>query len=409
MTGLKILLDEVADEARLYPVVASAKARGRRRRRLRRVLAVGTASVAVLTLATGVYIGLNRDAGAGSVPVGASASPTATGLVLPASCTVTRLPTPDGYPLKAVVMGMDPTGRFILGRAYPGDGRPNMLVWDNGVVDAARMPGSEPQLVDVNSSGLAVGYTVYADDTFQAFVYRDGVLTKLADNASAWQVNEAGAILGQFGFGTTWQPVLWPSVSAQPIPLQLPADLPHALPAQLTDDGTVIGIVYRTDSPGGVFRATQPALWHADGTRVDLQWPAVDGPDSEPRSDYQLSEGRGDWVVLAAGGNPAAGSAQYVWNVRTGEIRPLAEAAELIGARAWSAAANSRLPDATLVSAEGSLTLPRLPEIDYGDPLETSVAVRGISEDGRTITGYLTRLQATFGYDDNLPLVWHCR
>lgn len=406
MTGIRILLEEVADEARVYAVVASAKAGGRRRRRVRRIVAAGSAAVAVLGVAAATYIGLGRDSGTIPDVVVASPSPTESGLAFPTSCTVELLPTPDGYPPKATVTGMDPTGRFILGRAYPGDGRPNVLVWDNGVVAAAHMPGSEPTLTDVNTAGIAVGYTVYADDTFQAFFYRDGVLTKLADRASAFQINEAGAILGQLGHGTTWQPVVWPSASAQPVTLELPSDLPIAIPVQLFDDGTVIG--YATDLTGNV-GVRRPVLWHPDGSRVDLQWPALPGPDGKPLSVYRLDPGRGDWAVVEAYSEQTTFRATYVWNVRTGETRPLAQAADLVGARAWSIERGGGSDD-SLVSEHRSLTLPRLAgaEHDGVDTRGITLRVTAISDDGRVIGGYVTDINATFGYDDMRPLAWRC-
>ena len=101
--------------------------------------------------------------------------------------------------------------------------------------------------------------------------------------------------------------------------------------------------------------------------------------------------------------------ATYVWNVRTGQTRPMAEASDLVGTLAWSIVRSHTHPDASLVSGQHSLTLPRLPGVDYdGDPLRISLNVSGISEDGHLIAADLTRANATFGYDDLLPLVWHC-
>ena len=140
------------------------------------MLAAGTASVAVLGMATGVYIALGHDSGVGVGPAASaepSASPTAPGVAFPTRCSAEQLPTPEGYLPRGVVTGMDPTGRFVLGRAYPANGQRSVLVWDNGAVTAVSMPGSEPALVDANSAGLAVGYTHAANDTFQAYVYRD--------------------------------------------------------------------------------------------------------------------------------------------------------------------------------------------------------------------------------------------
>src|SRR5262245_36453199 len=115
--------------------IERAVATGRRRRRIRTasglVGAAALATAAILAVPV-VLHSVGRPASGTSKRIGAApttAAPTDTAPQLPAgpkagpaatpptSCTLHRLPTPAGVTM-AITSGIDPTGRYIVGRTY---------------------------------------------------------------------------------------------------------------------------------------------------------------------------------------------------------------------------------------------------------------------------------------------------
>src|SRR5215472_7411859 len=118
---------------------------------------------------------------------------------VPARCAVQRLPVPDGQAPRSWVTGADPGGRYLIGRWYPTGAAPPLLVWHDGQVRSVAMPGIDPQLRDITSTGVAVGTSYVGPDGGQtaAWVYRHGTLRRLAgDDAEANAVNEHLTVAG---------------------------------------------------------------------------------------------------------------------------------------------------------------------------------------------------------------------
>jgi hypothetical protein len=63
--------------------------------------------------------------------------------------------------------------------------------------------------------------------------------------------------------------------------------------------------------------------------------------------------------------------------------------------------------DASLFSEQGRLVLPRLAGVDYGGQFGAEASVTSLSDDGRTIGGYLTRSTPEFTVE-NTAVVWRC-
>jgi probable HAF family extracellular repeat protein len=282
-----------------------------------------------------------------------------------------------------------------------------MLIWDNGSVRTVDMAGEDADLYDVNSSGDAVGYSYVTPEQTAAFAYVDGTMTRLAGvNAMATQIGENGAIVGSIGTGgNAWTTVVWRSPSAQPEPLPQPTGLSNASAVAIDTDGTIIG------SARGGRGQDVPVLWRPDGTVLTLAWPRAAHPDgSSPGSIGFIGGVHDGWVAVELrdfliDGRDHAQDDWYTWNIHTGQTRELDVAPELVNAQGWVVA---HALDAWLVldSERGRVTLSTLPGV--ADAPLTSAQVTSLSDDGRTIGGSFARLTASFGDDDNIPVVWRC-
>src|SRR6266508_774678 len=252
--------------------IKRAVAEGRRRRRSRQVL--GYAAIAALTALAlaGLPAADRLLANAGPAPKGgpagspttssspaASGSPTAAGSPAivqppeptapatatprpPTRCTLARLPIPSGRTM-GLVTGADPTGRYLLGRAYPAPYQ--VLIWDNGRQVKVDVPGGDQVLYDINSSGTAVG--VSYTDSIVPWAYRNGKVSPLpgVSSGEARGINEAGVIVGSRS-SAGGIPVRWASPSSPPTDLPLPSDGDwRGLAYSVDEDGTVVGTLSR--------------------------------------------------------------------------------------------------------------------------------------------------------------------
>jgi RNA polymerase sigma-70 factor (sigma-E family) len=230
-------------------------------------------------------------AGSRSQPGGRHTDPVAErrgGTGVPHRRVAHELPLPAGCSGESIATAGDPTGRFLVGRSYPGGGGPRILIWDRGgdragtyQVTLAHMPGSDASLSAVHSSGWAVGYSFPDRDDIDhttAYSYRDGEMTPLpgGDTTQAHGIGEAGTIIGSVaGDDFTRVPVVWRSPTVEPEFLPLAAETP-------------------------------------------------------PRCGL---EARGDWAVIWAG-KAGGGWTRHVWNMSTGEVRRMS-LVEAINARGW--------------------------------------------------------------------------
>ncbi|MGW5673182.1 hypothetical protein [Micromonospora sp. NPDC003776] len=221
--------------------------------------------------------------------------------------------------------GVDPTGRYVIGNAVVGqDFRP--VLWTDGRAQALPVPGKSVQLTAVNADGVAVGLV---EDGRQEYVFRyeKGAYTRLRTPPGDWHVyptpaiNAAGDVVinaeprGNSG-GKDSFALLWRAGSTTAVRLPLPDG---ANVYDITDDGTVVGAIYRNGS------AETAYAWDQRGNGRKLTAPA-----GEKAAAYTA---QGDW---AAGGLWPSQSAA-LWNLRSGEVTQLTVdgPGEAVNARGW--------------------------------------------------------------------------
>ena len=320
----------------------------------------------------------------------ASPSPSPPAPAGPTTCAMQRLPVPAGQPPKSIVTGGDPTGRYILGRSYPGGQSHPLLIWDNGQVRTVAMQGQDQELWDITSTGtIAVGSSFIGDQQV-AWVYHDGVTTRLQGGSGyASGVIDQGVIVGAIGN----KPVMWRSASSAPTVLSLPAPGWVGTVDGIDEDGTMVGQVSDGKNPDSVVGY----LWHPDGTGERLPVPVANG---KPVTSYLARAIRGDWVVGWASQAVDRGSYIYAprWNLRTGEVdvTSFPGVANAINAEGWIA---GEIRYRAAVGGGAPLTLP---DLGSSEPAAANIAYT-ISDDGAVAAG---QVQSANG--DPVAVEWQC-
>jgi len=326
----------------------------------------------------------------------------------PTSCTLSKLTAPSNAPM-ALVAGADPAGRNIVGRSYPKAGGYQAVFWHDGTGRNVLLPGNlEEQLTDVNSTGTAVGWsytgTTEADTGPVPYVYRDGKVSKLPGvrRGSAYAINDAGAIAG--ADEEHHAAVVWPSATAKPILLPVPAGTKGATARDIDEDGTTVGNLDNT----------LPYVWFPDGTHRELPLPDLDG---KPAATAQVFSVRNGWATgVAANGagrsgakDPAAGKANGAgavpvrWNLRTGEVSVssvLHGPASAVNAQGWQIGTDKQ-GRAVLVAGTAPVILP---DLATHEPNGLSTIPTTVSDDGRTIAGQSDDATGTIQ-----AVVWRCQ
>lgn len=338
----------------------------------------GAAAAVVTVLAVGWTVaGVDPH---GGVPAAEQASGTAKIV-----CSVRQLGTPPGQGPKAIVSGADPTGRYIVGRSYPGT-KPSTVIWVDGQVQRAPMPGDDPTLRDITSTGAAVGVS-YVGDKTAAWYYADGKYTRLAGGeAVANGINERRAIAGAVGT----KPAIWRSPGEQPTMLALPGPEWSGQARAIDEDGTVVGEVSKQ---GG---ASVAAAWQPDGSFQRLAVPAAhDGA----ANDFTAKAIRDGWVSGWAAYD--RGRLRIItgprWNLRTGAADSRDGLFEAINAQGWM------VENTVLVAGDETVQLPMLP----GFQQEPDAHAYTLSDDGTTIAGQMSTPNG--GVNQPVPVVWTCR
>jgi len=424
---LKLLDDEPHSPSTID--VRRAVAVGRRRAGRRGVGYAGAAAatavaVAGVSVAGGLVGHAAPDAAATGAPhtgVATSAPPkprytipgkagwTAPAATPPTRCTLDELTAPSNAPM-ALVAGADPAGRYIVGRSYPKAGGYQAVLWHDGLGRNVMLPGDlEELLADVNSTGTAVGWsytgTTEAGTGPVPYVYRDDKVSKLAGvrRGSAYAINDAGAIVGTDEDHQA--AVVWPSATAKPIRLPVPAGTKEATARDIDEDGTTVG-----DLDHAV-----PYVWFPDGTYRELPMPDLDG---KPATTAQVFSVRNGWATgVATNGaersgakNPAGAKARGVgaavpvrWNLRTGEVSVsgvLRFPASAVNAQGWQIGTDKQ-GRAVLVAATATVLLP---DLAAHTPDGLSTIPNTVSDDGRTIAGQSDDATGTIQ-----AVVWRCR
>ena len=353
----------------------------------RRVRLAGSAAVAAVAAAivvtswtvTGVDRRENRPP---------AAQPTVTEVPTkgPLACSVEQLATPSGQGPKAVVSGADPTGRYIVGRTYPG-GKPSTVIWVDRQPQQAPMPGDDPVLRDITSTGVAVG-TSFVGDKTAAWIYADGKYTRLAGGgAEANAINEQRMIVGAVGN----KPAVWRSANSQPTMLALPGSGWSGMALDVDEDGTVVGSLAK----GSGDRVA--AAWRPDGTLRQLPAPTAHGG---PANDYTAESIRNGWVSGWAAFD--RDQIRYIggprWNLNTGAVENIDGFFESVNQQGWT------VGSATLVTDDQTLQLPA----PHGFEMGPQILAYTLSDDGSTIAG---QVGTRNGDVRNQPIavIWTCK
>ena len=378
--------------------VAGAMAEGRRRRRTRWWTS-GMAVVAVTaTTAAGGTLAFSALGRPTPPPPRPAVTPTpsiavAAPPVGPKDCTVTRLPT-DGFE-KALVTGGDPSGRWHVGRLYPPgrtQQRPLVLWRDGKIVSKVLFDGGDDSLTDVNSRGVAVGSGF--DPDISPYVYSDGKARTLAGGeGAASAINDAGVVVGSLGPLYEGVPARWPSTTAKPQRLPLPAGVESGEASDIDEAGNVLGTVTPTGKEGTGY------LWLADGTTRRMPLPEVDGRKATMFWPAAIRDG---WVVGRAVIDTAdtRSFAFFRYSIAGNSYERLVSGAGMparVAANGWVVGEADR---PVITVGTRNTKLPAYSKLK-GDQ---QYIVESISDDGLVVAGYSS------GPDvENHPLLWRCR
>ncbi len=399
MTALKELLEDIARQAKVYDVTERAVVGGRRRRRLRQTAGAGVVAAIVVVTVVGlvaVYDILRPQPKppitSNSPTVAPSPSPPV-GPTLPTNCVAERLPVPRGHPVNSVVSGGDPSGRFVIGRSYPDPGEDRVLIWDNGKVRTIAMPGSDPTLRDITSTGMAVGtsfITIGGAEHQVAWAYRDGSMSRLRGvDADATAVNENGVIVGM----VKDKPVVWRNPSAEPEFLPVPNGW-RGIAWGVDEDGTIVGRLWKPAT-----EYDRAFAWLPDGTaRELLPTFTINGSPANSANAFSIRNG---WVGGTAELVEEQGTWIHVvrWNLRTGEPRALHPDlgyTRIVNAHGWMAGEGQL--GLVLVSEQESVVLPGIE-----GQIENYQHVESVSDDGRVLAGYVG-----IGEITPVAVMWRC-
>jgi uncharacterized membrane protein len=352
----------------------------------RRTWIAATASVAAL-VAIGVPVAVKAARGQDrpAPPASTTPAPSATERhTPPTDCTIERLPVPSGAS-GSLVMAMDPTGRYIVGRSGSAAGF-ELLRWDNGAVQRVALPGENPVPTDVNADGVVVG-----SSNRQPWVYRGSAVLPLpgANATAAHAISDGGVVVGvdnQF-------PALWRALSAEPTRLAVPAGTEAGRASDISPDGrTIVGTLTRQNT-------SRAYIWLPDGTARELPLPVITGETVRGSSANAIS---GDWVFGSVSLPTTSVSAR--WNLRTGEMQTFQD----------FRAPGVEISDDGLVVGSDKLGRPIVRSGTSADLLLPSLPARAggaaatdkpktISGNGRVIAGDAATEAGS------VPVIWRCR
>ncbi|RKR90151.1 hypothetical protein BDK92_4519 [Micromonospora pisi] len=447
---LEILAEEPLPPSRVN--IAALVQVGRRRARARRL--IGLSGAVVVTVAALAVVPVladvatrERPAPADEPVAQASAQPDP---VEPTSCQPAPLPVPADT-LSSQVLGGDPSGRYLVGTATGGNQRTSVLRWDDGRLQVLDIPVTDPAHLAVNSRGDVAGdgyFPKKLGGQARAWTYRDGRFADLpavsGPPVAVVGINERGDVLGTISGAMPLvrvspeakqgsveatagppnastahqpnvpavpnaaeqtklvQPVVWPGDQPDAVrSLRLPESLMVVNVQAVDDTGTVIGTGRSlAGSPVGASGAIamRGLIWAPDGSVRELAAPSGHGPDTLARSV------RGDWVVGAyqSSAEPTVGAR---WNLRTGEVRPMAlKYMTGVNRAGWAAGyvLDERERQAPAVAFDQRIMVLPIPakfDRNEGEPITVT-----ISDDGRQIGSVLR----TKGRPMSVAFRWTC-
>ncbi|MFG1867145.1 hypothetical protein [Micromonospora arborensis] len=361
---------------------------GRRRRQRRRVggAAAGTVLAGLGVVGAVQFGGLAREPAPATPALAASptvSTPTVSTPTAPASsltCEASWLPQPIRGPV-AVTIGVDPTGRHIVGEIGTGNEDGRVVLWTDG--RATLLPASVRHGSAVNADGYVIGTN--GDGT--GWVYRNGSLRTLTtppgyDAVLLHAINGRGDIAGTArGANESHHAVLWSVDRPQEYRL---IGRPGSTATGITEDGTVVGTM-----------GDLPYRWTPQGAGKALAL-----PDGSPHASVESA--RGNWAVGMVNGAKKGGAVEMLpvrWDLTTGaaSLPPFPGMAEIAGNGDLLVGDGAPL----VVSPDGtSRRLPGRPDVRATGA--GTYTAEGISDDGLTVVG------AVYENEGYRPLVWRC-
>jgi uncharacterized membrane protein len=308
---------------------------------------------------------------------------------------------PDGVS-KALVGGGDPTGRYLIGRSYPGDkvNKEQPLIWDNGVAHKVPINGADPDMVAIASNGTAVAES-FKGDVQSAFIYRGGKLTKLGGmtNVGPVDVNDAGMVAGVKDDNNTNVPIVWRTPTSPATALPMPGPNWRGSPSAVLDDGTIVGSIMPTfDS-----MTSTGVIWKPDGTFQLLPLPKIAGVTGI--NGLWIFNVRGNVVIGEGVKTTKQETAFYpvAYDLTTGTYTDLSKANMWVSggnAQHWLVGFGVGLHPKSLLWTPGTGVI-QLPTLSAKD--EMGDGPKYVSDDGAILAG-----QNTDKHGVIRAVVWHC-
>lgn len=370
--------------------------RGRLRRRRTAQWSASAAVAVAVVVAAPATLHLLREPGhpaaspaaPPAVVASPSPSPSASPDAGPTSlaCVETRLPVPRPNQ-EALVTGADPTGHYTVGRVYDGGHPRQVIIWHDGKFTTLAMPGSDAELTDITSAGVAVGFSFPSGTNSTGWIYQNGRLSKLKGpyGAQPRAIADSGTIGGTENTKDGLEyPIVWHSPSSAAVRLPLPG--PNWL-GQVDDvdpDGTVVGTVrsrVTSDANRGI-------VWRPDGSYQLLPLPTSVVAGANGLEVHSIRDGA---VVAAGTVSDSTGKSltPVLYRLSTGEFTALPGADLFINAgnaNGWVVGQASYGMPAVYSPGTGIVRLPTLVPHDTSSP-PAAIAASTISDSGLLIGG----------------------
>jgi len=406
-----LVLDEEPDAPSTVDVHRAVLDGRRRTRRHRLVRAAAFAMVLGLVAgaALGVAVHRNRpDGGLATVvppdtpSVNPSVSVAAQAPPAPASCAAQVLPYPHGH-RGIVVMGGDPSGRYLVGRSFGPDGYYHPLLWTDGQLTQLDTKGTDAEVdgISVNSSGVVAwsnGQSQGNGYVYRTYRYAAGKVTEVAAGKGfrLMRIDESGTVYEISSQGPGPGPadgrvkLLTVPMNGAPSTRDLQATDTQGTPAVygVGPDGTAIGVAASPKLPLGSGPSIG-AYWRPGGPLALL----VPPPSATATRPVAIS---GSWVAGTVW--PAADRTGAVrWNLDTGTADVVEEVPEVEGINryGWVVGEDAAYRPVALLG-DRLIRLPVPPGTQDG---EAGTMAMTVSSDGRVIGG-----QASF--TDSVVAVW---
>jgi uncharacterized membrane protein len=385
---------------------AALVAAGRRRVRRRRLGAIGGAGAVSLAALVTVPV-----LWAGPTDRPAPVAPVPSGPAVPASCTAARLPVPAGT-TESVVLGGEPSGRYLVGRAEGGGDREWALLWDRGRLTVLDPPGEFGDWLVVNAAGVVAGRS-HVDGRPFSWVYEHGAYRTLDGPGGRYvgvtAINSRGDLLGGGPTavaaavaavprtGPFARPVVWPAADRRP--RELPAPGADAVAYDIDDDGTVVGVLKYRGSAGRL--GMRAVAWDPAGNIRELPVP----PGAVPSGATAVRAGQIlGWYAPA--NDPNGERTPVLRWTGTGGPEPIdgIDRGYAINAHGW-VVGGRRTPEgfaAAVVAGDRVVPLPFAPGTS-APKWELSRGEFTISDDGRSLGGVLPSEVTVFA------VRWTCR